>query len=220
MVSTSHRIKHGLATALALVVSGCGGAPIGNFDQPSGGSKILSYLVGFGKSGQSGQAATQPEARTIDCPEIFVLEGTAAAQFYAGSPPSNATLRHQYAIGDVARECKLEGDQILIKVGIAGKVLLGPAGSPASFSVPVRIAIVRESDNQPIVSKLYKAGATISRGETQAEFTVISEPLQVPFIQDHANLDYTIKVGIDTAGTPEKAPGSLKKPESARHRSG
>ena len=106
-------------------------------------------------------------------------------------------LRHQYSLNDTARECTLEGDQLAIKIGVAGKVLLGPAGSPGSFNVPVRMAVLSERNNEPITSKLYHAAVTVAAGETEADFTIVSEPLRVPFIQDHAEDDYTIKVGID-----------------------
>jgi hypothetical protein len=62
------------------------------------------------------------------------------------------------------------------------------AGSPGSFSVPVRMAVLREHDNQPIVSKLYRAAVTVAAGETRTDFTVVSEPLRVPFIQDQGAL--------------------------------
>jgi hypothetical protein len=91
-------------------------------------------------------------------------------------------------------------------------VLLGPAGSPGSFSVPVRMAILRERDNQPIISKLYRAAVTVAAGETRADFTIVSEPLRVPFIQDHAEDDYTIKVGIDDGASADKPAGKHAKP--------
>lgn len=221
--STNLALKHMLAGTILLVACGCGGGPrIGNLDQPAG-SPTVGHLPGFGNAKQDKQEKQDkpgPEARHVFCPEIVVLDGTAAAQFHAGTPPSNANLRYQYSLGEAARECSLDGDQMLIKVGIAGKVLLGPAGSPGSFNVPVRIAIARQSDNQPVVSKLYKASATIGGGETQADFTVVSEPLRVPFIQDHADLDYSIKVGLDTAGTSEKPAPAGERPDSELHRAG
>ncbi len=145
--------------------------------------------------------------RHLFCPEVIILEGTAASQVHAGNPPTNMNLRYQYALGDVVRQCELQGDQLAVKVGIAGNVLLGPAGAPASFSVPLRVAIIGTKDNHPIVTKLYHAAATIAAGQAGADFSLVTEPLLVPFTQDHTEDDYTIKVGIDEG--PEKA----EKPE-------
>jgi hypothetical protein len=201
-----------LAAPVVLGLAGCGGH-LGTFDTPQtqgGGSQVLAMLLGF-KSNDA-PAAPGTQVRHIFCPEVVVLEGTAASQTYAGTPPSSANLRYQYALDDTARECTLEGDQLAIKIGIAGKVLLGPAGSPGSFSVPVRMAVLREHDNQPIVSKLYSAAVTVAAGETRADFTVVSEPLRVPFIQDHAEDDYTIRVGIDEGASADKSAGKRGKP--------
>jgi hypothetical protein len=198
-----HLTKSVLAAPLVLGLVGCGGH-LGTFDTPQtqgGGSQVLAMLLGF--KNNDAPAAPGTQVRHIVCPEVVVLEGTAASQTYAGTPPSSANLRYQYALDDAARECTLEGDQLAIKIGIAGKVLLGPAGSPGSFSVPVRMAVLREHDNQPIVSKLYRAAVTVAAGETRADFTVVSEPLRVPFIQDHAEDDYTIRVGIDEGASAD-----------------
>jgi hypothetical protein len=196
-----------LAALLGLVA--CGGR-LGNFDTPEPGGSKLAKLLGF-KSNDA-PAAPGTEVRHIYCPQVIVLEGTAASQAYAGTPPSSANLRFQYALDDTARECTLEGDQLAIKIGVAGKVLLGPAGSPGGFSVPVRMAILRERDNLPLVSKLYRAAVTVAAGETRADFTIVSEPLRVPFVQDHAENDYTIKVGIDEGASTNKSAGKGAKP--------
>ncbi|MGQ0444043.1 MAG: hypothetical protein ACT4O2_02680 [Beijerinckiaceae bacterium] len=196
-----------LAAPVVLGLAGCGGH-LGNFDAPEIGQSKLANLLGFKTS--DAPAAPGAEVRHIFCPEVLILEGTAASQAYAGAPPSSANLRYQTALDDTARECTLEGDQLAIKIGVAGSVLLGPAGSPGAVSVPVRMAVLRERDNSPIVSKLYHAAVTVAAGETRADFTIVSEPLRVPFIQDHAESDYTIKVGIDegTGGDKPAAKGA------------
>jgi hypothetical protein len=200
------------AAPVVLGLAACGGH-LGNFGTPEtqgGGSQVLAMLLGF-KSNDA-PAAPGTQVRHVFCPQVVMLEGTAASQAYAGTAPSKENLRYQYALDDTARECTLEGDQLKIKIGVAGKVLLGPAGSPGSFSVPVRMAVLRERDNQPIVSKLYRAAVTVAAGETGADFTIVSEPLRVPFIQDHAEDGYTIKVGLDEGAGADKPVGKGAKP--------
>jgi hypothetical protein len=195
-----------LAALAGLVLAGCGGR-IGNFDTPEPASSKLANLLGFSNKGA---AAPLAPGRHIFCPEVIVLEGTAASQVYAGTP-SNANLRYQSTLSDTARECALEGDQLAVKIGVAGKVLLGPAGAPGSFGVPVRMAVLRKHDNQPLVTKLYRAAVTVPPGETQADFTIVSELFRVPFIQNHTEDDYTIKVGIDEGSSAEKPAGKASK---------
>jgi hypothetical protein len=202
-----HKTKLGLAAVAVLGLCGCGGQ-VGNLDSSDAGGSKPASVLGLG----GGAAPKGAEAKRIFCPEIVVLEGTAASQVHAGTPPTNANLRYQLSLDDAVRECSLDGDKLAIKVGVAGKVLLGPAGAAGSFTVPVRMAVIRESDDQPLVSKLYRAAATIAAGQTYASYSIVSEPLLVPFTQDHAEEDYSIKVGIDEGGGSEKASVKRGKP--------
>jgi hypothetical protein len=182
--------KLGLAAIWVFGLGGCGGK-IGNFDAPENeDSKPVNFLG-------LGGPPTGTDARRLICPDILVLDGAGVSRVHSGSPPTNANLQRQYSIDDVSRECSIEGEDIAIKVGVAGKVLLGPAGSPGGFTIPVRVAIIVDSDNQPLVSKLYRVAATIPAGQTNADFTVVTEPLRVPFLHEHAERDYSIKAGID-----------------------
>jgi hypothetical protein len=185
----------------AAALAGCGkSGSLGSFDQPDGNSSITSRfgnLLSFNKL--TGEPAPAKEAERLECPEILVLDGTAAHRVYNGAE-SNENLRYQYSISDVARECIHQGDQIAMKIGVAGQVLLGPTGAPGAFTVPIRIAIVRETDNAPVVSKLYTANVNVIPGQTEAPYTLVTEPLLAPFIQSHTAEDYSIKVGIDAEG--------------------
>jgi hypothetical protein len=200
-------IMAGMAAALA----GCGSKSPGSFDQTDNVSTRLGNLLAFNKL--TGQPLPPKEVEKVECPEIIVLDGTAAHRVYNG-PESNETLKYQYSLGDIARECILQGNQVSMKVGIAGQVLLGPAGAPGSFSVPIRVAIIREADNAPVVSKLYNASVIVPPGQTEAAFTIVTEPMLAPFIQQHTAEDYTIKVGIDAGGAQTAPAGYSHKKRS------
>ncbi len=200
----------GLAAAASLALSGLvSGARADSGGLLDGINRFnwKEFFTFHGSKDKEQQGSGKP-AHHLFCPEIIILDGTAAFQAHAGSPPTNMNLRYQYALGDVVRECARQGDQLSIKVGIAGNVLLGPAGAPASFTVPLRVAIVGTRDNDPIVTKLYRVAATIPQGQAQTDFTLVTEPLMVPFVQDHTEDDYTIKVGIDEG--PAKPAGRQK----------
>ena len=92
-----HLAKSIQAAPVVLGLAGCGGH-LGTFDTPETGGSKLANLLGF-KSNDA-PAAPGAEVRHIFCPEVVVLEGTAASQAYAGTPPSSANLRYQYALGD------------------------------------------------------------------------------------------------------------------------
>jgi hypothetical protein len=142
----------------------------------------------------------------IVCPEIQILDGTSADRVYApGNEQSNATVRYQFSIDDVARDCQVSGGQVAMKVGVAGRVLLGPTGSPGAFPAPIRVAIINVSDGSPVVSKLYQVPTGVADGQTEAPFTLVTDPLSVPAV-DHFAQNYTIKVGFDSAGNGKKRP--------------
>ena len=61
--------------------------------------------------------------------------------------PAQATagdLRYQLSFGQTARECSVQGGAMSIKVGVQGRVILGPMGGPGIVDVPLRYAVVRE----------------------------------------------------------------------------
>ena len=85
-----HITKSILAAPVVLGLAGCGGH-LGTFDTPETGGSKLASLLGF-KSNDA-PAAPGAEVRHIFCPQVIVLEGTAASQAYAGTPPSSVHSR-------------------------------------------------------------------------------------------------------------------------------
>jgi hypothetical protein len=172
------------------VVAGCSSAP----GSGSGASNSVGNFLAFGTTPPPPPPDRTKEVVKIDCPEVEVLGGAAAMRV---GGQDNASVRYQYSMGDVARECQVENGQINIKVGVEGRVLLGPAGGPGSFQVPLRIAIRREADQKPALSKVYRIAAAISAGESQTTFNMVSDTFQVPYLRPRADDDYTIVVGFD-----------------------
>ena len=218
--SLARGINPFLAALVGLGLAGCGGH-LANFDAPQSpdsngppGAKLLATMLGMKRNEPASDvaAAPGPQDRHIFCPEVVLLEGTEASRAYAGTPASSANLRYQFALTETARECALDAGELKLKIGVAGKVLLGPAGSAGSFTVPVRMAILRKSDNEPEVSKLYHATVNVGQSETEADFTIVSEPIHVPFIQDHSEEDYSIRVGIDEGPLKDEKPRKGAKP--------
>lgn len=100
-----------------------------------------------------------------------------AGQSSAGSSPRSSGIRANFirtrvvtlAMPEQIKDWSLTGlKEKLIEIGAAGKVLLGPAGNAGSFSVPVRLAILRKSDNDLAVAKLYRASVTLPSDQTNA----------------------------------------------------
>ena len=191
--------------AAAFALAGCGGGAPGEVPGASATARINNIIAFNSFNAPPGPVAADPNALRIICPDIEVLDGTAALRFYSGGNASGS-VRHQYSLGDVARECNVSGNQIALRVGVEGRVLLGPTGAPGSFSVPVRIAVRRDKDNSVIASKAFRANVSVPSGETQAVFQIVSDPILVPLTREDASQDYTIVVGLDGAAPREPAP--------------
>lgn len=153
------------------------------------------------------QAAVLTVAESI-CPTVDVRQGTSTLQI----PPNNAeplALRYQGTLGDLARDCKVTGGIMHMKVGIQGRLLLGPAGTPGQVEVPIRYAVVKEGpEPKTVLSKLNKVAVAIPEGQQNVIFTHVENDIAFPM---PPNLDieaYVVYVGFDptAAQTPAKKP--------------
>lgn len=192
--------------ALAATLAACGGkGPASSFDSPSvqdvgaesqnSFTPKLASLLGLKSASFDEHGNLRQNVVPIACPEIVLLEGDAAKRVYAGGEANN-DLRYQISIDDAARECGRNGDKLEIRVGMRGKVLLGPKGNPGTFNVQGRVAIFDEGEKQEIFSKTYHATVTIPPGRTEGSYTLISDVLQMPFHTEQADQDYAVKIGV------------------------
>ena len=75
---------------------------------------------------------------------------TGAATLMIGSKPgegepSAIDLRYQGSFVRTARECHVNAGVMTMKVGVEGRVIIGPAGGPGDVDVPLRFAVVQKA---------------------------------------------------------------------------
>ncbi len=183
-----------LTGLLAMALTACSATP---GQQSADPGDTLGNLFAFNSIKAPPLTQEQRSNVSVICPVVDVRDGGAAHRVYSGSGTDNANVRYQYSIGETARECTVENNQIVIKVGVEGKVLLGPAGAASTFNVPVFIGVMRDEGRAMLTSKVYNISASIPSGATQTSFSVVSEPLIVPFTRENAAADYTIYIGFE-----------------------
>jgi hypothetical protein len=109
-----------------------------------------------------------------------------------------------------------------MKVGVQGRILLGPAGGPGKLDVPMRYAVVKEGpEPKTILSKYYKFSVAIPDGQTQVPFTHIDEDISYPMPPGSDIDSYVVYVGFDPIGEkpqPAKKPPAKPAPAPARTR--
>ena len=184
----------------------------------SGGGSVFGNLLAFHTSDPGPAPAAGQREEPLQCPTIEILDGTASYRTYAGTEQTNEAVRYQFSMGEVARDCTKSGKEILLKVGVEGRVLLGPAGAPGAFTVPVRIAVRHDGDGKAVAAKFYQVPATITPGTDSTTFQIVSDPIAVPFVTSNADDDYTILVGFDASGKPAPATAE-RKPRRRAHAS-
>jgi hypothetical protein len=146
----------------------------------------------------------------IDCPGVEIRQGASTFAQSAGDNGSAAlSLRYQANFLKFARECALRGGNVTLKVGVEGRVIVGPAGAPGPITLPVRLAVVKEGlEPRTVWTKFYMVPVTLPPGELNVRFTQIEEDMSFPMPPGNELDQYVIYVGFD----PDSAVLEKKKP--------
>jgi len=206
------RVAWVLAVAGA-VLSGCGGgSTLGatSNSSPSIGDRF-SQLFGS-KSQAVGEAAPPPAAESdLTCPPVTIRAGASTYTVAApGKEPVGNDVRYQEIITRTARDCTLNNGQITARIGIQGRVIAGPAGSPASIEVPLRVAVVQGGvQEKTIATKVYRTTVVMNE-EGSAPFSLVAEEMVYPAPTAAAGDAYIFYIGFD--------PQALKPEPKAKRR--
>jgi hypothetical protein len=148
----------------------------------------------------------QVASQDINCPEVDIADGGA---FLRVGGPENASVRYQFNVGDTARQCDPAGPgQAALKIGVAGEVVIGPAGAAGTFTAPLKITVTRLSDNKPVFSQTYRAEATTD-GVRAGAFRIVTDPINLPMSSLQLADVYSITVGFE-GGTGGPSPTGHK----------
>ncbi len=203
-----------LAATATLVLTGCGSIS-------SGGPSVtdrFSQLFGSGSKPVQAQANAelvgQPAGVAVpldECPDTTVRDGAATyAVALPGRDPVGSDVRYQLTITRLARDCASVDGQIRARIGIQGRVIVGPAGAPSAVDVPLRVAVVQESvPTKTHFSKFYRTTATVSTGNDAYSF--VAEDVVYPKPPRGAGDNYIFYVGFDPEGAKGQPARATKK---------
>ncbi|MGD9922118.1 MAG: hypothetical protein AB7V13_11815 [Pseudorhodoplanes sp.] len=200
----SRIIRLASCVALAMGVAAC---------SSSGGGDGTSFGERFNRAMSSGTAtapaptATTGAAANLDsCPNVDIRQGAGTIAINTNArDPQAMQLRYQISVAQTARECANVAGNLNIKVGLQGRVVLGPAGTPGTLEIPVRYALVEEgAEPKTVYSKLYRVPVTVSDGQPSVAFTHIEDAMSVP-MPSRATFDrYVVYVGFDPLGSAQE----------------
>jgi hypothetical protein len=178
-------------------VAGCAGGSL-----PSISSSLPSWFSRSDTPAAQAQANAKAPGISLedDCPSIDIRTdaGTLVNAARTTEPTAN-DLRYQLTFVELARQCFVESGTLRMRVGVQGRVIVGPAGAPPQVTAPIRYAVVQEGvQPKTIVTKFRRVPVTIGSGTTT--FTDIEEDLSFPLPPVAVLQSYVVYVGFDEAG--------------------
>ena len=188
----------------AFLVAACAMATVPAAAEPhlpadsSGLSGSRLALFGFGKSEpEAPRPPPLPPKVDLRCPKVMVQPGTAAfIQYERGRTGEPMAVRYQVRFSEFARECIDFGAEVGVRIGVAARALVGPAGTPGqTMEVPIRF-VVLDDDRKVIVSRVTRLKVTIPPGQNGITFTHVEE-FGVPMPADRMR-GWDFRVGFDS----------------------
>ena len=179
---------------LGLLLSACS---MGNMFAPGKPSESAQLQNASATPAQISAASTNAlPAIATECPEIKVRPGSEALFYYCGGKVGDArSLNYQAVIDKQSRNCVVSNGLITVKMGVVGRLLLGPAGNQTSVNLPLRFAV--ERDEVAIFSERYEIPVTITPPNQSGEFVKVVENVGIPYLGGER---IVIWVGFDSKG--------------------
>jgi hypothetical protein len=218
---TSWQAKAALAALMTLapLAGGCipGGvfnnanAPVAEPPSPSFSDRVAGFFSTSSAKAPQTVTAAQGE---LNCPGLQIREG--ASTLTVGPRGENATmsLKYQGTFVRIARECAVTGGNMVMKIGVQGRVIIGPAGGPGQIDVPVRLAVIQERPGGavPVFTKLVRIPVTIP-AQGDATFSHVEDGVSFPVPTPVAALDdYVAYVGFDPLAAEAADNAKAQKP--------
>ncbi len=186
--------RFALPAALALTLAGCGSSGSSSTGEPSTTQKLGNILMFQSTTPPApNQLPTDDEVNFI-CPQVIISDGGAAIRAQSGQ--DSGSLRSQVSITTVARECAQATKEggFNLKVGVEGRILIGPAGSPGNYGATLYTQVMR--NNQVIARRSARVGGAIPSGQTGADFSHVESNIVVP----PGSGEVEIVVGLNPGG--------------------
>src|SRR5262249_46222216 len=208
------------ASTAAPPAAGSAGAPTAPAPPrpPTLKDQIARFFSGATQREPQSVANAQPD---IECPFLDIRQG-ASTLTYPPPPPDGGneamSLKYQGTFVRAARDCAVVNGQMVMRVGVQGRISVGPAGGPGRVDVPLRIAVVSAPLTAPktVVTRLIRIPVTIGATDANVDFTHIEEGLSFPMPTSSSD-QYIVYIGFDPFGAAAedqaKKPAPAKKPK-------
>ena len=188
-------VRLSLVTGFGLLLSACSmGGMFGGGSAPSADTQQLQNATAT----PAQIAAESPALPAIasQCPPIKVRPGAEAVFYYGKGKVGNPSdLQYQAVIDKQSRNCVVSNGLITVKMGVVGRLMLGPSGTQQSVDLPLRFVV--ERGEAALFSQLYQLPVTVTPPAQASDFVKVVDNVQIPYV---AGDDITIWVGFDSSG--------------------
>ncbi len=178
----------GWLLACALPLAGC-------FSYSAEGEKKFTETLLFAGTTPLPPQKEDVETREYGCPQLALLDGAEVYRVGQNAGPRGVT--YQAYLQEFARECKVEGTQMRIKIGVQGRLVLGDNGKAGTYTLPLRLAA--RADGSVKISRPLNVSVAVQDDKGQNAFTFIDEGLVLPITARDPGDEYTLYLGFDTA---------------------
>jgi hypothetical protein len=204
----------GALAAVGVLLSGCGGSSMFSSAPDEGSPPSITdrFSQLFGSKSKAVGEVQAADGTEPDCPVVKIRAGASTyAVALPGKQPVGSDLRYQATITRTARDCTRSGGQITARIGIQGRVISGPAGTPATVEIPLRVAVVQGGvQERTIATKVYRT--TVSMTESNVPFSLVGEDLVYSSPPGATSDSFIFYIGFDPqALTPEAPARSARK---------
>ena len=211
LMSWRDRISVAAVLLLAVLAGGCSAGGIA----PGHGRLGRSSFRALGFFPESAAKSPQPVVGAqsdVICPPIEVRQGASTLAIGPSGENTTMSLKYQGSFVRVARDCSVAGGDMVIKVGVQGRIVVGPAGGPGGPG-PAADRRGRGSAGgfKPIVTKLVRIPVTVAPGQGSVVFSHIEQGMSFPPPTPSSQLDdYIVYVGFDPLAAEPKEPAKPK----------
>ena len=154
-------------------------------------SDQLTQITSAGSTGSTEGAGTH-------CPQVVAWPRDRLVTVYQGGNTDAKSVIHRGEITKMSRECQFYGGRVVVKYGVAGRVLLGPKGGPGTVSFPMNVRVAG-SDQRTLATDRMVVAATIPHDAPVGYFSTVRE-IAFPIMVGARPEDYKIFVAFAQAG--------------------
>lgn len=139
-------------------------------------------------------SVTALPAIATECPPIRIRKENAAMFYYGNGRAGNPQdLQYQAVIDNQSRNCVVSNGLITVRMGVVGRLLIGPKGNQQSVNLPVRFTV--ERNDVAMFSEKYEVPVAVNASTQSAEFVKVVENVAIPYVGGE---NIVIWVGFDS----------------------